>query len=101
MEAASKRGIDISDLRARQIEADDLDNFDYVLVMDRENLADVKELWRQNGGAQPTLFLDYGRSGHQEVPDPYYGGDAGFELVLDLIHEAGEGLLADIQERLA
>ncbi|MCM0611755.1 low molecular weight phosphotyrosine protein phosphatase [Marinobacter sediminum] len=101
VEAASKRGIDISDLRARQIEADDLDNFDYVLVMDRENLADVKELWRQNGGAQPTLFLDYGRSGHQEVPDPYYGGDAGFELVLDLIHEAGEGLLADIQERLA
>ncbi|AOY87429.1 phosphotyrosine protein phosphatase [Marinobacter salinus] len=99
--AARKRGVDISDLRARQFVAEDLDNFDYVLVMDRQNLADLKEIWHQNGSTPPTLFLGYGRSGYQEVPDPYYGGDAGFDLVLDLIHEAGEGLLADIRERLA
>ena len=100
-EAARRRGIDISGLRARQIVASELDHFHYVLVMDRQNLADVKDLWRQNGGTQPRLFLEYGSSGHSEVPDPYYGGREGFEEVLDLIEEAGRGLLADIRGRLA
>ncbi|HLT13007.1 MAG TPA: low molecular weight protein-tyrosine-phosphatase [Marinobacter sp.] len=99
--AAERRGIDISDLKARQIQAADLDTFDYVLVMDRSNLADVRELWHQNGGTEPRLFLEFSHSGHAEVPDPYYGGEDGFERVLDLIHEAGEGLLEDIRGRLA
>lgn len=96
-EAASRRGIDISGLRARQFSPEDLDTFDYVLVMDRQNLADIRDFWHQNGGTRPALFLEYGRSAHKEVPDPYYGGDEGFETVLDLINEAGEGLLADIR----
>lgn len=100
-DAARRRGIDIGGLRARQIQASDLDRFDYVLVMDRQNLADVKDLWRQSGGTQPMLFLEFGNSGHSEVPDPYYGGQDGFEEVLDLIEEAGQGLLADIRGRLA
>ncbi|MBU2955498.1 low molecular weight protein-tyrosine-phosphatase [Marinobacter sp. F3R08] len=100
-EAAQRRGIDISGLRARQFSSEDLDSFDYVLVMDRQNLADIKDIWHQNGGTEPALFLEYGNSEHQEVPDPYYGGDEGFEMVLDLIHQAGEGLLADIRGRLA
>ncbi len=62
MAAAGKRGIDISDLRARQFQAPDLDRFDYVLVMDRQNLADVKDIWQQNGGTEPALFLGFGRS---------------------------------------
>lgn len=98
--AARKRGIDISDLRARQIVETDLDEFDYVLVMDRQNLADVTDIWHQNGGTAPELFLSYGKSSHDEVPDPYYGGEDGFELVLDLIHEAGQGLLDEIRGRL-
>lgn len=98
--AARNRGIDISDLRARQFRSKDLDEFDYVLVMDRQNLADVREIWRQNGGTEPVLFLRYGGSGYDEVPDPYYGGNHGFEHVLDLIHEASEGLLAEIREQL-
>lgn len=99
--AANERGIDISKLQARQFITSDLDSFDYVLVMDRQNLADVKDIWHQNGGTMPALFLDYAASEHDEVPDPYYGGNAGFEQVLDMIQEAGEGLLADIRERLA
>lgn len=98
--AARKRGIDISDLRARQFSSEDLDSFDYVLVMDRQNLADVRDVWRQNGGTEPALFLEYGSSAHDEVPDPYYGGDQGFEHVLDLINEASENLLETIRERL-
>lgn len=100
-EAARRRGIDISGLRARQFSPEDLDSFDYVLVMDHQNLADIRDVWHQNGGTRPALFLEYGSSEHDEVPDPYYGGVDGFEVVLDLIHEAGEGLLADIRGRLA
>ncbi|MCL7945776.1 low molecular weight protein-tyrosine-phosphatase [Marinobacter sp. ATCH36] len=99
--AARKRGIDISHLRARQFRGEDLDQFDYVLVMDRQNLADVRDIWRQNGGTEPALFLKFGSSGHDEVPDPYYGGDQGFEHVLDLINEASEGLLRHIREQSA
>jgi len=100
MAAASRRGIDISRLRARKIQPEDLDRFDYVLTMDRSNLADVRDMWHQNGGTEPRLFLEFGRSGVAEVPDPYYGGENGFEHMLDLIEEASEGLLSDIRERL-
>ncbi|MDL0429823.1 low molecular weight protein-tyrosine-phosphatase [Marinobacter sp. TBZ242] len=99
--AARQRGVDIADLRARQFRSEDLDEYDYVLVMDRQNLADVREVWRQNGGTEPVLFLRFGNSGYDEVPDPYYGGNHGFEHVLDLITEASEGLLHHIQERSA
>jgi len=101
IEAAGRRGIDLTDLKARQIQSDDLDTFDYVLVMDRSNLADVRDIWRQNGGTEPKLFLEFGRSEDVEVPDPYYGGGQGFEHVLDLIQEASEGLLEHIRGRLA
>ncbi|MCR8914050.1 low molecular weight phosphotyrosine protein phosphatase [Marinobacter panjinensis] len=99
--AARTRGIDIGHLRARQFCSDDLDQYDYVLVMDRQNLADVRDVWRQNGGTEPLLFLQFGGSEHDEVPDPYYGGDQGFEHVLDLINEASEGLLRHIREQAA
>lgn len=98
---ALQRGIDISGLRARQFRASDLERFDYILVMDRQNLADVRDIWRQNGGTEPQLFLSYGRSKHEEVPDPYYGGDKGFETVLDFIEDASEGLLDAIRRQLA
>ncbi|MGO2134245.1 low molecular weight protein-tyrosine-phosphatase [Marinobacter sp.] len=101
MEAAEKRGVDISTLKARQFTEKDLDTFDYVVVMDRQNLADVKDIWHQNGGTKPTLFLEFGSSGLAEVPDPYYGGEDGFEQVLDLIEEAGQGLLRSVQECVA
>lgn len=98
--AAAKRGIDISSLRARQVQQSDLADFDYVLVMDQQNLLDVQQIWERAGGTRPELFLHYGRSTHEEVPDPYYGGDQGFETVLDLIHEASEGLLEQLRKTL-
>lgn len=98
--AAARRGIDISGLRARQIQTSDLTAFDYVLVMDQQNLADVQRIRERSGGTLPELFLHYGRSSHDEVPDPYYGGEKGFETVLDLIQEASEGLLAELRKTL-
>lgn len=101
VEAAGKRDVDLSTLKARQFTEKDLDTFDYVVVMDRQNLADVKDIWHQNGGTRPTLFLEYGSTELAEVPDPYYGGEDGFEHVLDLIEDASVGLLRKIQKGMA
>lgn len=98
--AARRRGIDISGLRARQINAGDLQRFDHVLVMDRQNLQDVERLWQSHGGTRPRLFLNHGSSGLAEVPDPYFGGEAGFEQVLDLIEDAGRALLDELRPSL-
>ncbi|SDW57990.1 protein-tyrosine phosphatase [Marinobacter mobilis] len=102
IDAALKRGVDIRHLRARQFTPDDLDVFDYILVMDQQNLADTRSHWLQRGGTEPQLFLSYGAGSEcLDVPDPYYGGERGFETVLDLIEDASRGLLDQIRERLS
>src|SRR3954470_5971272 len=97
--SAKKRGIDISYQRARRLALEDCEKFDYVLFMDEENRRLVEPLCR-SGVAEVRLFMDYasGRP-ESEVPDPYYGGPERFELVLDLVEEASEGLLEDIRRR--
>ena len=91
--AAAARGYPIDDLRARQAVAEDFARFDHVLAMDRQNLADLKRLAPATGGAALSLMLSHGKSGAGDVPDPYYGGDAGFDHVLDLLEDACAGLL--------
>ena len=95
-----RHGIDIGDLRGRQVNVRDLQEFDYVLAMDRANLADLRTL--AGGHADPVrLFLDFARDAdRREVPDPYYGGSDGFERVYGLLQEAASGLVADIERRL-
>lgn len=98
--AARERGIDISRLRARQVTVSDFQVFDYVLAMDDSNLSDLQSLCPDTYGGQLSLFLDYAPNAQvREVPDPYYGGDEGFETVLDLVEQAADGLLQDIQKR--
>lgn len=95
---AETRGFDFSHLRARQVTADDFSRYDYILAMDAENLANLEAMKPEWYEGYLGLFLDFG--GHPEyrqVPDPYFGGDEGFELVLDLIQSAAEGLLAHIK----
>lgn len=99
--AARRRGIDMSMMRARQIEVTDFERFDLVLAMDEEN---VQELRRR---APPTfherirLLMDYAPEAHSRVvPDPYYGGAEGFEEVLDLLEQAAEGLLQELLRRV-
>lgn len=86
--AASRRGYDLTH-RARQVVASDLDNFDLVLVMDAFNRSDVEQLvGRAQRHARIRLFCEYCQHhDHTEVPDPYYGGEAGFEEVLDLMED--------------
>jgi protein-tyrosine phosphatase len=97
--AARKRDVDLSGLRGRQFSSVDFDEFDYVMVMDRSNLRDVLSLRESGQNAITKLFLEYAENAEeQEVPDPYYGGDRGFEYVLDLIESASKGLLAHIRQ---
>lgn len=95
--AAARRGIDISMLGARKVVEIDFERFDYILVMDDENRRALLQRSEPEYHAKVRLFLDYSRANPgAEVPDPYYGGPAGFERVIDLIEEATEGLLDEI-----
>ena len=96
--AAARRGYDLSRHRARPVEARDFEEFDYVLAMDHENLRNLKSLSRARGQARVGMFLEFAAgSGFDEVPDPYSRGEEGFEIVLDLIEEAGRGLLEHLR----
>ncbi len=98
-EAARRRGIAL-DSRARQFTVDDFARHDYVLAMDRENLAHLEALRAGTDFAGHLRLLrdfDALAARGAEVPDPYYAGDAGFEEVLDLCEAACLGLIQRIQ----
>lgn len=94
---AAARGYDITHLRARQVTAADFDNFDFILAMDKQNLADLQALSPSHFNGRLALFLDFAKGDlPTEVPDPYYGDDNGFAAVLNLVESASEGLLKEI-----
>lgn len=94
---AAKRGYDLRRQRARQICEDDFQRFGWVLAMDRANLREVEAMRPSDHDGHIGLFLDLAPSlGVREVPDPYYGGEDGFERVLDLIEAASDSLLERI-----
>ena len=101
--AAERRGIHLPS-RARQIELDDLSRFDLVVTMDSDNLRNVRSLAQEAGNnATATIrsMLSYARSTDlTDVPDPYYGGEQGFEQVLDLLEDACSGLIEEIKPKL-
>lgn len=99
IQAAARRGYSLHELVARQVRAEDFQQFDYILAMDAANLTELGKRAPQNCRASIGLLLDYSDTGQEAVPDPYYSGKDGFELVLDLIEGACEGLMADIRAR--
>ena len=104
LQHAAQRGYDMNDLRARLVTAEDFYQFDYILAMDRQNFNNLRAIQPQNTDCDLRLFLDFSQnpefSEYQEVPDPYYGGDSGFNLVLDLVEDASVGLLEHIKQNL-
>ncbi|NOX62235.1 MAG: low molecular weight phosphotyrosine protein phosphatase [Chloroflexi bacterium] len=100
-QATRRRGVDISRQRSRQVRRGDCAEYDYILAMDEWNLRDLQRFCPPEHRHKIRLFLDYApHLGVSEVPDPYYGGDRGFEHVLDLIEEASQGLLQTIRRDL-
>lgn len=101
MRTADRRGVDLSGLRARQFEASDFERFDLVLAMDRSNLSDMLSLARDSSHEDKArLFRDFDPDpGDGQVPDPYYGGDQGFETVFDMVDRTSDALLAELRDR--
>ena len=98
---AARRGYDLSALRARPVEAVDFERFDLLLAMDRDNLRLLHSRCPPEFHPKLQRLTKYCRTMTSPVvPDPYYGGDAGFEEVLDLVEDACTGLLAHIQHVL-
>ncbi len=97
---ARRRGIDMSDLRARRVAAEDFAAFDYVLAMDRDNLALLLDACPADQAEKVCLFMDFASDwGADEVPDPYYGGPSGFESVFDMVEAASRGLIVHIRSK--
>jgi protein-tyrosine phosphatase len=96
---AWKRGYDLSTQRAAQVRPEDFHTHDYILAMDRGHLRMLRSMAPRDSKAKLGLFLEAsGKWKDQDVPDPYYGGAAGFEQVLDMIEEAAERWLERIEQ---
>ena len=95
---ARKHGVELPS-RARQVTAADLDAFDHVLAMDRENLRDLERMARRGARAEIRLLRSHDpvRDG-DDVPDPYYGGPSGFDLVYQMVHRSCAALLVDLSD---
>jgi len=91
---ARQHNIDISAHRGRMVMADDFSRFDYILAMDNANLSRLQRLQPKASTAELRLLLEFGEDcALKEVPDPYYGGQRGFEHVLELTRQGGFGFL--------
>jgi protein-tyrosine phosphatase len=95
--AARRRGMDISGQSARQITSADFTRFDLLLAMDGSNVEELVQLAPETERHKIRRFLDFApHLGTRDVPDPFFGGRAGFDHALDLIEEAARGLLAEL-----
>lgn len=98
-QAAAARGYDLSTLRGQQVGVEDFHEYDLILAMDESNLSHLKRLQPSDAKAEVDLFLRRYKAAVDEVPDPYYGGDEGFNEVLDLIEHGCRGLVGEVQGR--
>ena len=95
--AALSRGVDISGQSARKVELEDFEDFDLILAMDGSNISDLYEIAPHAARHKIRRFLDFApHLDEDDVPDPYYGGEEGFDRALDLIEAAAKGLLAEL-----
>ena len=97
---AARRGYDLSKQRARQVTAADFEKFDLILAMDHDNVARLTAICPAQDLNKVRLLTAY--CTHHDspvVPDPYYGGNQGFEVVLNLVEDACDGLLQHITHR--
>jgi protein-tyrosine phosphatase len=98
-QTASGRGVDMTDLRAREVEQSDYSAYDYIVAMDRDNLRLLQAACPADQLSRLSLMLSWGTGWGDEVPDPYYGGDEGFAQVFDMLADACQGLLKHISEK--
>lgn len=97
--AAERRGYSLTAIRARRVVGTDFERFDYIIAMDRDNVERLVEQADVEHHDKIRLFLEFANAQEDEVPDPYYGGAAGFERVLDLVEDASRGLLEMLRKK--
>ncbi|MBB6209874.1 low molecular weight protein-tyrosine-phosphatase [Novispirillum itersonii] len=99
--AARRRGVELAELKARKVELADFRRFDLIIAMDQGHLAALRRMVPAEQSPEVvTLFLSYLSDPPMlDVPDPYYGGETGFEYVLDLIENGCAALLNHIRQR--
>ncbi len=96
--AAREKGYELGALKCRKVQDSDFEQFDLIIAMDEANVNKLKEKCPEDLHHKIRLFMSFCKSDFAEVPDPYYGGARGFELVLDLIEQASDGLLEYITQ---
>ncbi|WP_317133906.1 low molecular weight protein-tyrosine-phosphatase [Brumimicrobium oceani] len=101
METAKRNGVPIDELRGRQFKVADFDEFDRIIVMDKSNFDNVRKLSRDENDTQKIeLFLNLTHPGKDlEVPDPYFGGDEGFQDVFEMLDAGTDVILKELKER--
>ena len=96
-QTARRRGIDLSFIRARKVAPSDFEHFDHILAMDSDNYAILQTICPDQHRQKVRLFLEYAPDcGETDVPDPYYGGQNGFDYVFDLVEEASKGFYRSV-----
>jgi protein-tyrosine phosphatase len=97
---AVKRGYNLTSISRQFDPATDFDSFDMIVAMDEENLQSLKTVARKQDDLKKLCMMtDFSKNwNYREVPDPYYGGEEGFELVLDLLEDSCEGLLDELKK---
>ena len=98
--AAAVRGYNLSQLRARKVAPQDIEYFDLILAMDKANLDNLRRIAPEEAKERIKLFMDYAHNfDDEEVPDPYYGLGHGFDLVLDMVEDAAQGLVDELKAK--
>ncbi len=99
--AAERRGYSLAGMQARRVNSMDFEAFDFIIAMDEDNLVHLRDEADVEHHEKISLLLEFSEASDlREVPDPYYGGPAGFEKVLDLVEHASRALLDVVRERL-
>lgn len=93
---ARKYGLDITDQRARQFQVEDFDTYDYIFAMDESNYSDLIQLAPNEAKAEKVRMM---LNDEKDVPDPYYGGDNGFEDVFAMLDEAAERIAKELTDK--
>ena len=103
VEVAMRHGIVLRG-QARRVCVEDFHEFDYIFAMDRTNLRDLRHLESQGeGGALLTLFREFDpyQDGDLDVPDPYYGGPDGFDLMFDMVDRTCAAFIEHLRSELS
>lgn len=95
-QVGNDRGYIFKGLKCRRVSEQDFAKFDYIVAMDNDNVSQLMAMCPEPLQHKIRLFMSFCDSSEQEVPDPYYGGQKGFELVLNMIEQASDGLLDTI-----